>query len=120
MGNRDSMCNFENDPHGKTKTHILWLNVTLIIIYFALMMMDIGSMLMFVFYVWIPLLYNIIDMSVFFGCKQFNWPTTISFRIIFILADVSFALTYASIATGWYRESSRREIDGLIASIRKV
>ena len=50
------------------------------------------------------LAYNIIEASCFFGCDAYNWPCTLTFRIIWILHDLAYFITfavYASIYSSW-------------------
>ena len=47
----------------------------------------------------IILFYNILEVSLFFGCQAYNWPCTLTFRILWVLHDFSYFITYgASIA----------------------
>merc|ERR1712131_306195 len=46
--------------------------------------------------------YNIIEASCFFGCDAYNWPCTLTFRIIWLLHDFAYFLTFAVFAP-YYR-----------------
>ena len=39
--------------------------------------------------------HNIIEVSLFFGCQKYNWPCTLTFRIIFVIHDFAWFIRYA-------------------------
>ena len=69
--------------------------------------MDAVDKAMVVYYIHIPLIYNIVDMVVYFGFAGFNWPASLSIRIIFILADFGWAVGYAVRFNQYYRSYER-------------
>ena len=42
--------------------------------------------------------YYILEGSFFFGCQAYNWPCTLTFRIILLLHDFAYFITYALFA----------------------
>merc|ERR1712106_840616 len=38
--------------------------------------------------------YSIVEIILFFGCQAYNWTTTLIFRIIFLLHDLAYFITY--------------------------
>ena len=44
------------------------------------------------------MLYNIIEIALFFGCQMYNWPCTLTFRIIFLCHDFAYFITYALVS----------------------
>ena len=46
--------------------------------------------------------YYILEGSLFFGCETYNWPCTLTFRIIWVLHDFAYFITYAN-ASAWYK-----------------
>ena len=59
-----------------------------------------------VYSVAIILAYNIIEASCFFGCDAYNWPCTLTFRIIWILHDFAYFITFAVYAS--YTDGGQR------------
>ena len=70
-----------------------------------------------VFLIWLPVasgyiypvysvpiiaVYYIIEASLFFGCNQYSWAATLTFRIFWLLHDFSYFVTYAVIASKNY------------------
>ena len=39
--------------------------------------------------------YYILEGSLFFGCQTYNWPCTVTFRVIWVLHDFIYFITYA-------------------------
>ena len=100
----------------RTRLIILYLTIGLILSYMAIIAMDIfaSSNEVFMGYdsSWgmprfllfsIPMLafYNIVECICFFGCKQFDYCTILIFRIIFLLHDVAYFITYCLLADGY-------------------
>merc|ERR1712131_113406 len=46
--------------------------------------------------------YNIIEASCFFGCDAYNWPCTLTFRIIWLLHDFAYFITFAIFASNYH------------------
>merc|ERR1712062_111035 len=44
------------------------------------------------------LVYNIIDIILYFGSKMHSWPFTLFFRILWICADTGMLITYSFFA----------------------
>merc|ERR1711935_109152 len=42
--------------------------------------------------------YSIVEIILFFGCQAYNWTMTLIFRIIFLLHDLAYFITYAVMA----------------------
>merc|ERR1711935_621538 len=40
--------------------------------------------------------YSIVEIILFFGCQAYNWTTTLIFRIIFLLHDLAYFITYCT------------------------
>ena len=57
-----------------------------------------------VFSIPIIILYALIEMALFFGCRKFLFAVTLSFRTIFMLHDVGYGIYYAVEAGDFYVE----------------
>ena len=49
--------------------------------------------------------YSTLEVCLFFGCQKYNWPLTLTFRILFVLHDLAYFITYALLAVLNYDES---------------
>ena len=52
----------------------------------------------------IIILYALIEMALFFGCRKFLFAVTLSFRTIFMLHDVGYGIYYSYWASNYYVE----------------
>ena len=59
----------------------------------------------------IIVIYTIIEISLFFGCQKYNWPCTATFRIIFVIHDFGYFLTYAAVAGTSYYKRYKKDCD---------
>ena len=48
--------------------------------------------------------YNILEALLFFGCQTYNWPCTLTFRIIWVLHDLAYLLTFAVDSDYYYAD----------------
>ena len=84
-----------SDQFVRTRQIILGLTVSLILNYLVILLpLDLSALGLIAFAVPFPAFYNIVECSCFFGCKQFSYCSVLTFRIIFVLSDFGFFITY--------------------------
>ena len=54
------------------------------------------------------LAYNIMESFCLFGCKAYNWPLTLTFRIVWILHDFAYFITFAVFAPNYHSYSNSK------------
>merc|ERR1712150_16198 len=88
----------------KSRQVLLGLTVGQILIYLTLLIpLPLYTRFDFVLYsVAIIAGYNILEVSLFFGCQKYNWPCTLTFRIVFAIHDFAYFITYAVFAADYY------------------
>ena len=86
---------------------LLGMTLSLILVYgvFLIWLPVVGNFLPPVFVVPFFAAYNIIEASLFFGCNQFSHCTMLSLRIIFVLTDFGYFITFAMLAEWSYKDS---------------
>merc|ERR1712062_61329 len=51
------------------------------------------------------LVYNIIDIILYFGSKMHSWPFTLFFRILWMLTDIAMLICYSFYASDYYNSA---------------
>ena len=103
------MTSYLNTVHLKSsRSLLLGLLITNMVLYVILIPLSLfAEPWSAVISVPVILVYYIIETSCFFGCQAYNWPCTLTFRIIWALHDFSYFITYAVNAAyyGYYKDN---------------
>ena len=89
-----------SDQYVRTRWIILNLTIGLIVCYVAIIVMDLFAPNLPLLVFSIPILgfYNVVECICFSGCKQFDYCTMLVFRIIWVLHDIAYCITYGIFA----------------------
>ena len=87
-----------SDQFARTRWTILGLTIGLILTYLvAIIPMDLFTWGILVYSIPIAAFYNIVECICFSGCKQFDFCTVLVFRIIWVLHDFAYFITYCMV-----------------------
>ena len=84
-----------SEEFSKIRRIILGLTVTLIFTYLPILIaFDLGAQSVLKYTMPILAFYNLMECIWFFGCNQFSFQLVVTFRIIFLLHDLSYFILY--------------------------